>query len=279
MRPASDIPMLPRPYRVVRVRRELPDVSTLWIEPADGAAQPPYIPGQFNMLYAFGVGEAAISISGDPTEGGPLLHTIRAVGHVTQALCDLRVGAALGVRGPFGAGWPMQAAEGADVLLVAGGVGLAPLRPALYQVLSQRARYGQVALCYGARTPDALLYEAELQRWRGRFDLQVEVTVDHARAPWAGHVGPVTNLLSRVRYDPTSTVALLCGPEVMMQYAVMELQRRGVPDGQLHVSLERNMKCAIGLCGHCQLGPHFVCQDGPVFPLSRVAPLWRVREL
>lgn len=280
---ASGDPMLPVVYEVRRARRELPDTVTLEMEPVpgEGGQAPPrmaFAPGQFNMLYAFGVGEVAISISGDPTAAGPLVHTVRAVGRVSAALCALKAGDQLGVRGPFGVPWPVDESAGQDIVVVAGGIGLAPLRPALYQVLAARPRYGKVALCYGTRTPRDLLYPKEVSRWRGRHDLQVEVTVDHASPEWQGNVGVVTTILGRVGFDPGQTVGLLCGPEVMMHFAARELLRLGVARERIYVSMERNMKCAIGLCGHCQLGPAFVCKDGPVFSYERAEPLMRVRE-
>ncbi len=272
-------PMLPTPYRVRRSRRETRDAWTLELEPADGGASKAFAPGQFNMLYAWGVGEVAISISGDPTRPGRLVHTVRAVGPVTRALCGTRHGAAIGVRGPFGVGWPVQAAEGVDVLIAAGGVGLAPLRPALYHLFAHRQKYGRIALLYGARSPGDLLFAAELARWRGRFDIEVYVTVDHSEGDWGGPVGVVTHLLRYAHIDPAESVSMVCGPEAMMRFVGIELQRLGVPPDRIHVSLERSMKCGVGLCGHCQLGPELICRDGPVFPLARVQSLLRVREL
>jgi NAD(P)H-flavin reductase len=250
---------------------------TLELEPPGGAL--PFAPGQFNMLYAFGVGEVPISLSGDPRRPDRLLHTVRAVGDATRALCALRAGQSLGIRGPFGTPWPLQTARGADVVVVAGGIGLAPLRPAILAVLGERRAYGRVAVVYGARAPQSLLFRRELERWRGRLDTEVHVTVDAAGADWRGRVGVVTEALPRLRFDVASAVALVCGPEVMMRFAARELAAAGVPPERIFVSLERNMKCGVGLCGHCQLGPLFVCRDGPVFSYARLAPLLRHREL
>lgn len=266
--------MVPIPYRVVRRRRETHDSWTLELEPHGGASVQPFAPGQFAMLYAFGKGEIPISVS-----ALPLVHTIRAVGVVSAALCDARKGDVLGVRGPFGTAWPIEAAEGADVVVLTGGIGLAPLRPVVHHLLANRERYGRVVVLSGGRSPEELLYTAELERWRGRFDIQVEVAVDQAGVGWRGRVGVVTTLVPRADFDPAHTVAMICGPEVMMRFAVAALQDRGVPAEAIHVSLERSMKCAIRLCGHCQLGPEFICHDGPVFPWDRVEPLLRVREL
>lgn len=266
--------MVPVPYRVARRRRETHDTWTLELEPADGAPVEPCAPGQFAMLYAFGKGEVPISVS-----ALPLVHTIRAVSKVSAALCDTRRGDVLGVRGPFGTSWPVEAAEGADVVVLTGGIGLAPLRPVVHHVLAHRERYGRVVVLHGARSPKELLYTAELERWRGRFDVEVEVAVDQADAGWRGRVGVVATLVPKANFDPDHTVAMICGPEVMMRFAVAALQERGVPERAMFVSLERSMKCAIGLCGHCQLGPAFICKDGPVFRWDAVEALLRVREL
>ena len=273
-----EAPMVPRPWRVVRVRRETPDTKTLELEPAE-PLNFAFRPGQFNMLYVFGVGEVPISISGDPQNPQGLVHTVRAVGAVTRALCSLKRGDVVGVRGPFGSAWPVDEAEGSDVVIVAGGIGLAPLRPALYRVLANRGKYGNVALLYGARTPQDLLYRRELERWRGRFDLQVEVTVDAAGEGWYGHVGVVTKLIPRAEFDPDEAVALVCGPEIMMRFAVKALHERGVSLDNIYISMERNMKCAVGFCGHCQFGPQFICKDGPVFRFREIEGFFRVREI
>lgn len=276
--PVAPGPMVPCRYRVRERRRDLPDTVTLALEPLDGPT-PSYAPGQFNMLYAFGVGEVPISISGDPTREGPLVHTVRAVGAVSRALCAARRGDVLGVRGPFGSGWDLGKAAGRDVVIVAGGIGLAPLRPVIYQLLAERERYGGVSLLVGARSPATLLYPRELRDWRGRSDLRVEVTVDHAERGWRGHVGVVTELLTALRLDPARTAALVCGPEVMMRLTAAVLADRGVPPAAIRVSLERNLRCAVGHCGHCQLGPLLICRDGAVFDYRRVAPLLATREL
>lgn len=272
-------PMIPEPWRVERVRRETRDTFTAELSPANGRRGFPFEPGQFNMLYAFGVGEVPISISGDPGRTERIVHTTRAVGAVTRAMARLRRGDVLGLRGPFGSRWPVDDFEGSDVVLVAGGIGLAPLRPALYRILARRGEFGRVALLYGTRTPGDILYLKELELWRGRFDLDVKITVDRGTGAWRGNVGVVTRLISRAAFDPASAVALVCGPEIMMRFSVAELGQRGIPAERLFVSMERNMKCALGLCGHCQFGADFICKDGPVFPFSRVEPLLRIREV
>jgi NAD(P)H-flavin reductase len=268
-------PMLPRLGRVRRRRRDAPQVWTLDIECEDGSAT--FAAGQFNMLTAFGVGEVPVSFSGSAAAQGRLVHTIRAVGPVSQALAHLRIGDVLGVRGPFGAGWPIEEAAGRDVALVAGGLGLAPLRPALYGLLAARENYGNIALFYGTRSPDDILFRRELESWGKRFD--VEITVDHAPTGWRGHVGVVTTLISRKRFDPAGAVAFVCGPEIMMRFAIAALRDAGLAEPSIYVSMERNMKCAIGLCGHCQFGPVFVCRDGPVFRCDRVNRLLGRKEI
>ncbi len=273
---AGSEPMLPWPYRVRRRHRETRDTWTLELDPEPGSPRLAFQPGQFNMLYAFGVGEVPISISGDPA-GGPWVHTIRAVGAVSRALCALGRGETLGLRGPFGNPWPVQEAAGQDVVVVAGGIGLAPLRPAILHLLAHRGRYGRVVILYGARSPEELLFRRQLHEWRARFDLDVAVTVDHAEKAWYGQVGVVPRLVPRARFDSMYTTALVCGPEVMMRFTVDALLDRGVEPERIFLSMERNMKCGIGLCGHCQYGPEFVCRDGPVLPYSRVRRLFGVR--
>ena len=272
-------PMVPQPWQIQRIRQETGDTFTMELEPLDGSERHPFSAGQFNMLYVFGVGEVPISISGDPEKNGPLIHTTRAVGIVTNAMRKLKRQDVLGVRGPFGTPWPLQEAEGSDVVIVAGGLGLAPLRPAIYQILAHRKRYGRVLLLYGARTPADLLYQNQLKQWAARADLETFVTVDHATGGWTGDVGVVTRFIPKAAFDPLDTVALVCGPEIMMRFTILELQKRGLADDQIVVSMERNMKCALGFCGHCQYGPTFVCKDGPVFKYSRIQHWFTKREV
>ncbi len=275
---AARVATLPAPYRVARRRRETADTWTLELEPASGAGIA-YAPGQFTMLYAFGVGEVPISISGDPASGGRLVQTVRAVGAVTEAVCTSRQGSVLGVRGPYGSPWPVDAARGSDVLVIAGGIGLAPLRPVLYSLLGARGDYGAVSLLYGGRTPADLLYRRELERWRGRLDLDVHVTVDTGDADWHGTVGVVTKLIPRAAADLSGAYAYICGPEVMMRITAQTLVDAGVDRSRIFVSMERNMRCAVAHCGHCQFGPTLICRDGPVYHYDAIAPLLEVREL
>jgi anaerobic sulfite reductase subunit B len=269
--------MTPRPFRVTRRRRETSDTWTLQLDPVDG---PPLrvAPGQFTMLYAFGIGEVPISVSGAAGDG-PLVHTVRAVGAVTEAVCSSRPGSILGVRGPYGNSWPVDDARGGDVLIVAGGIGLAPLRPALLHVLANRADYGRAALLYGSRTPGDLLFRREVERWRGRLDMDVKVTVDAADATWIGNVGVVPKLLGHTPFDADRATAFVCGPEIMIHFAAAALVQHGVSRDRIHISMERNMRCGVGHCGHCQLGPTLICRDGPVYRFDEMEALMGVREL
>jgi NAD(P)H-flavin reductase len=272
--------MLPEPYRVERVSPETHDTFTIGIAPANGSGIAPFAPGQFNMLYLFGVGELPISISGDAENPARLEFTVRSVGMATKALVTRRAGDTIGLRGPYGTAWPLDAARGKDLLLVAGGIGLAPLRPVIYHVLRHREDFVRLLVVYGARSTRDLLYRKELASWGRLPDTQVMSTVDYGGQSWRGHVGVVTTLFRHLRLHPDRTVAFVCGPEIMMRYAVRELQHaRGVPQHNIWLSMERNMKCAVGFCGHCQYGPHFICKDGPVFSYSRIASLLGKDEL
>jgi NAD(P)H-flavin reductase len=273
---AGDI-MVPRVARVRHSQLDGPDTWTLDLDDETFSAGS-YVPGQFNMMMAFGVGEVPISMSGDPSKPD-LVHTVRAVGAVSAALTQLKPGDVLGLRGPFGVGWPIAEMDGRDVVIVAGGVGLAPLRSLIYHLINERERYGDIAILYGTRSPNDILYHDELESWRGRFDLEVDVTVDHATSPWHGHVGVVTTLIPHATFDPLNTIALTCGPEIMMRFTIAALQDAGVADEAIYLSMERSMKCAVGFCGHCQFGPVFVCRDGPVFRYDRVRDLLPVKEL
>jgi NAD(P)H-flavin reductase len=272
--------MTPRFLTVARRSRESADVFTLELDARGDDGEPGgFAPGQFNMLYAFGVGEVPISMSGPPAASGRLVHTIRAVGPVSSALTASKRGAEIGVRGPYGSAWPIAAASGLDVVVIAGGIGLAPLRPAIYELLRTRKQYGRVAVLYGARSPAELLFRRELDRWRRLPELQVRVSVDRGTPEWVGEVGVVTHLLPKIMFDPADSIALICGPEVMIRFTAMALEDLGVERERIFVSLERNMKCAVGTCGHCQFGPRFICKDGPIFRYDHVCASLGTREL
>lgn len=270
-------PMAPVPCRVLGQWEETHDTVTLALDPP--ANWRGFRPGQFNMLYAFGVGESAISISGDPADSGRLLHTVRKVGKVTEALARLQRGDVVGVRGPYGTAWPLGYSAGRDVVVVAGGIGLAPLRPAIHELLTNRESFGRVLILLGARTQADLLYPEQVQEWRGRFDVDCQVTLDSAAGGWRGRVGVVTTLIPRAEFDVERAVAMVVGPEIMMRFAAAELVNRGMATSRVFVSLERNMKCGIGACGHCQVGAKFVCRDGAVFGYDEAEPLFSVREV
>jgi NAD(P)H-flavin reductase len=262
------------------VRPETPRVATYALDFADPGAAAAYRfqPGQFNMLYLPGVGEAAISVSSDAEQPDTLLHTVRAVGNVTQALARKKPGDRLGLRGPFGSSWPLATCRGQDVVLACGGIGLAPLRPAIYHFIRHRAEYGRVILLYGARTPQDLLYNDEYAAWR-EAGVEVEVTVDIGDGAWQGNIGVVPVLFYRLRLHAERTHVLTCGPEVMMRFVIFEALACRIPPRRIFLSLERNMNCAVGLCGHCQFGPTFVCKDGPVFTYERLQPYLYVEDL
>ena len=279
-------PWLPETAVIRAITAEVEGVSTYHLAFADesrGAAYR-FLPGQFNMLYLPGAGEMPISLSADPEGADPesvgtWAHTVRIVGNVTKTLARLQPGDTLGLRGPYGSSWPLAECVGRDVVIITGGIGLAPLRPAIYHLLRHRQQIGRLSLLYGSRSPSSLLYEREYADWT-RSGMSVEVTVDRAAPGWRGNVGVVTLLVEQVpTFDPANCVVLCCGPEVMMRFAAQAALERGVPPSRIWVTLERNMQCAVGFCGHCQLGPEFVCKDGPVFRYDRVASWMKVEGL
>jgi NAD(P)H-flavin reductase len=280
--------MVPELCQVVAVRRETPDVVTLTMDPV--APDGPWCgtrpgPGQFAMVGAIGVGEVPISYSTVPgavAGGSPraVQHTIRAVGVVSKALADAAVGSYLTSRGPFGIGWDLEAAAGRDVVVVAGGIGLAPLKPVVDAVLAEPDRFGSLHVLVGARTPADVPFTTLLERWRDA-GAQVHCTVDRLEGPgsasWRGHVGVVTTLVPRGGFEPGHAAAFVCGPEVMMRFAVRSLVDVGMEREAVQVSLERSMTCGVGHCGHCQLGPVLICRDGPVVAAPLMAELVAVK--
>ena len=271
--------MLPHPCVVERVVKETPDTFSLVVGTETETDTAIFRPGQFSMLWVFGVGELPISISGDPAQPGQLVYTVRSVGKATNALVSRNPGDTIGVRGPLGVGWPMEAARGRDVIVVAGGIGLAPLRPVIYEVLRNREQYGRLVLLYGARSPRDVLFRKELTAWARQHETQVLTTVDYGGLRWHGHVGVVTTLFKYARVHASRSVAMICGPEIMMRFVTRELEIQGLKHEDIYVSMERNMKCGLGFCGHCQYGPHFICKDGPVFPYDRIRTLLDKYEL
>jgi NAD(P)H-flavin reductase len=259
---------------------EAPGITTYRLAFVDDqrAAKFSFRPGQFGMLYVPGVGESPIGISGHSEQDRTWSFTVRVAGGTTGALAALVVGDTLGLRAPFGSAWPLEECEGADVVIVAGGLGLPPLRPVIYEVLQNRPRFGRVTLIVGARTPDTLIYAREYEAW-SQGGIDVQTTVDRANLNWKGNVGVAPLLVDRLQpLDAERTVVLTCGPEVMMRFTVRSAAARGIPAERVWVSTERNMQCAIGLCGHCQLGPEFICKDGPVFRYDKIEPWLGIEE-
>ena len=274
--PAVIDQMTPIPFKVRSVREELSHTFTLELEPSNGDFK--FKPGQFTMLYAFGIGEVPISISSSATREATLLQTIRRTGAVTHALGRLKSGDFVGIRGPYGTPWPMEQSKGRDLLIVGGGIGLAPLRPAIYHALENRDDYERVVVLYGTRTPDDILFETELRRWGDRTDITTLITVDAADRGWYGAVGVVTRLIGRVGFDPANTTAMVCGPEIMMTVTAERLMEGyAMAPENIYITMERNMKCGIGVCGHCQFGSKFICTDGAVFPYAEVGSLFQIK--
>jgi NAD(P)H-flavin reductase len=273
--------VIPEWFQVIEGQREIEDVYSFKIRPREGQRYLGHAPGQFYMLYSFAAGEVPISISGDCSEQGEVIHTIKGVGPVSKALCRLKPGDEIGVRGPFGEAWPVEKVKGKHLLIIAGGLGMAPLRPVVYHYLNHQKDFAGASLLYGARNLEGLLYTEEIAGWKNSGDLNVFMTVDQDSkcSPWDGHVGMVTELIPLAKFDPQHTVAMVCGPEIMMKFVARKLLEVGMDENDVFVSMERNMKCALGRCGHCQFGPEFVCKDGPVFPYARIKDLISVREL
>lgn len=272
-------PMLPRPFRVVHVFRETDDVTTLIFEPADGLAPMRFGPAQMGMVGIPGLGEVPISFSSDPVDPAALAMTIRRAGAITTALVDLGPGDLVSMRGPYGTEWPMEAARGHHLLIVAGGLGVAPLRSAIVTALRHPDRYRSIALIYGARARSELVFAAELETWQANPGISLDLTLDQAEPGWSGPVGLVTSRIDAALASPHETVAMVCGPDIMMQAVGDGLTERGVDPARIWLTMERNMKCGIGLCGHCQFGRLFICKDGPVLDWATVGPLYRIREI
>jgi NAD(P)H-flavin reductase len=270
------------PYwaEVKDITPETEGVSTYWLEFADKEVRQSYTfaSGQFNMLYLPMYGEAAISISSDPEKPELIGHTIRFVGNVTNAASHMNIGQQMGVRGPFGTAWPIQTCKGQDIVIATGGIGLAPLRPVIYEIMNQRDDYAKVTLLYGARSPKDLLFVDQYKEWENK-GIEVLVTVDRADETWNGLVGVVPMMFYHLRLDKNNTAVFSCGPEIMMHFVVYEVLARRIPPQKIFLSLERNMKCGQGFCGHCQYGPYFICKDGPVFSFDKLEPFFSLEDL
>jgi sulfhydrogenase subunit gamma (sulfur reductase) len=274
-------PLVPCEAVVVDRIQEAKTIFTLRLRLTDSTLRQRYCfaPGQFNMLYLFGVGEVAISIVSDPQDETLIDHTIRNVGRVTHRLSLLRPGDHLGLRGPYGTGWPLAAGMGSDILLVTGGLGCAPLVAVINYIILRREQFGRFTIIQGVKHAEDLIWRDRYAYWQSLPDTHVLLAADHGGALWPGHVGRVTELFDQISINPLHTKVMMCGPEAMMRVAAKQLVNRGIAESRIHLSLERNMHCAIGHCGHCQFGPAFVCRDGPIFPYPRVKHLLAVRGL
>lgn len=273
-------PYVPMAAEVVDRVQEAPNMFTLRLRLVDGGAQRAYQfqPGQFNMVYLYGVGEIPISIVSDPEGEQLLAHAIRSVGRVSNAMALLKPGDTLGIRGPFGRGWPLLEAEAHDVLLVTGGLGCAPVVSVITYILKRRERYRRLTILQGVKRANDLIWREQYEKWASLPETQVLLAADVAGPVWRGAVGPVTVLFERMEgFDPQRVVAMMCGPEAMMRAASKELLGRGVPEDRLWVSLERNMQCGRGHCGHCQIGRWFLCKDGPVFNYPQIKSLFGIK--
>jgi NAD(P)H-flavin reductase len=273
--------LAPEPARIIEKRTYGERLHGYRLRLLDPTARPRYdfAPGQFNMVYAPGVGEVAISISSDPNEE-LLEHTIRIVGRTTEVIDRFSVGDVVGLRGPYGTGWPLQEARFKDVLVVTGGLGCAPVSGAIEYMIRRRASYGRITILHGVKRPADLAHRERFEAWRRQPDVRVMLTSDQPDRHWRDRTGVVTELFDEVTdLDPSRTVLFMCGPDVMMRHALRFAHARGIPDHRIYVSLERNMKCAVGLCGRCQMGPFFLCKDGPVLEYARIARFFRVPGL
>lgn len=277
---SAPIAMLPEPAVIVAKRSFGPEIRSYRLRLLDPTARPrfDFLPGNFNMVYAPGVGEVAISISSDP-EDDDLEHTIRIVGRTTRVIERLEAGDVLGLRGPYGQGWPLLDARFKDLLVITGGLGCAPVTGAIDYVFRRRASYGHVTILHGVKKAADLVFQSRFEAWRREPDTTVLLTADQPDRAWRDRSGVVTELFDDIEIDAGRTVVLMCGPQVMMHYAIRHLRGCGVPPERIFLSIERNMKCAVGLCGHCQLGPAFVCKDGPIFSLAKIGRFFGERGL
>lgn len=274
-------PFVPYTAKILSKRQETPNIFTytLKIEDPDYAQSYSFLPGQFNMLYVFGVGEVPISIASDPSQSESLEHTIRVVGNVTKLLGKMEAGETLGIRGPFGSHWPLEEAKDKDLIFITGGLGCAPVTGAIQYALKRRNQYGAIKILHGVKKRHDLIYQKKFKAWKAHPNTQVLLTSDQEDRHWKYQVGVVTNLVDEIEINPEKTVVMICGPEIMMRFAVKNLQARGIANENIYLSLERNMKCALGFCGHCQYGPHFICKQGPVVSFDKMEPFFFHKEI
>jgi len=274
-------PFVPKPAEIVERRHEAKNIYTYRLRLCEKKDRQHYgfFPGQFNMLYVFGVGEIPISISSDPTDLESIDHIIRVVGTVSRALGECKKGDILGLRGPFGSQWPLEETQEKDILFVTGGLGCAPVMGAIHYILKRRKSYGAVKILHGIKAPHDLIYQKKIQEWKKFPDTEVHLTSDSGDKHWKYHIGVVTNLLEKIELRPEETIVMMCGPEIMMHFAIKEFLRREIPPEQIYLSMERNMKCALGFCGHCQYGPQFICKDGPILRYDRIQEIFKLKEI
>ncbi|MGE0081366.1 MAG: FAD/NAD(P)-binding protein [Thiohalomonadaceae bacterium] len=270
---------LPMPAEVVDNIEEAPGINTLRLRLTDPVQRAAYTfaPGQFNMLYLADVGEVPISISSDPSEPELIDHTIRAVGRVTEGMVRVKEGEIMGLRGPFGTGWPMEQAKGRNILVITGGIGCAPTASVVGYAHARRDQYGKITVLHGVRKPSDLIYGERFDSWCRATDTVCMFASQEQAPGWGGRTGLVTELLNDLAPGAADGMIMMCGPEVMMRAVAEELLRRGRPIEDIYVSMERSMQCGLGHCGHCQYGPDFICKDGPVFPYARVRRLMPVK--
>jgi NAD(P)H-flavin reductase len=269
-------PMIPIPFVISKIKKETKDTFTIELDTPNKFE---FKAGQFNMLYLFGVGEVAISISGDPSKREKLVHTIRNVGSVTNRISNLKKNDVLGVRGPFGSSWQIEKFQNKDILIIAGGLGLAPVRPIIYYILNNRNSFNKVTILYGTKNPNEIIFKNELHKWKSSFDIDLQIIVDNPDSNWKGNTGLITTLIRNLNVVPDNTITMICGPEIMMKVSAIEIASKGLNPQNIYLSMERNMKCAIGLCGHCQYGSKFICKDGPVFSYLEIKHLLDIWEL
>lgn len=274
-------PHLPHPAEIVEKIQEREEVYTYRIRFCEEEQKLSYrfFPGQFNMLYAFGVGDVPMSIVSDPADSSLLDHTIRIVGTVTQALGRLEKGDRVGLRGPFGSAWPLEEAQGQDVIIVTGGLGCAPTLGALHYMFRRRDAYGTIKIIHGVKAPQDLIYQQRFREWGQAPDTEVYLTTDKPARQWKHKIGLVTHLLAEVQFNPDRSIVMMCGPEIMMRFTIKEFLSRGLNADRIYLALERNMKCAVGFCGHCQFGPHFICKDGPILRYDRIQEIFNIKEI
>lgn len=271
-------PYCPKQAIILERKQETPTVFTLRLQLTDADQQKAFRfqPGTFNMLYLYGVGEVAISIISDPLDTETFDHTIRAVGRVTRAISQLKVGDKIGVRGAFGRGWPLEQAKGKNVTIISGGIGCAPVVSVIHYIARRRADYGRLQIFQGIKHSSDMIFNEYFTRWQSIPQTEVVVAADKSESGWSWSTGRLVDTIKRTPLDPTNQVVMMCGPEVMMEFVVKELLSRGFDEQSIYLSMERNMECGIGQCGHCQIGPYFVCKDGPIFAYPQLKPLFNV---